>query len=159
MSGDIARKELRQRAIDRLLDRLEGVREHGPCRWTGRCPAHDDRSPSLSIRELDDGRVLIHCFAGCSATDIVASVGLALRDLFPSSGVHTGWPYGHHARPVRGRRHAHAALEALKTLDYDVLLVAIAAEALAGGEALDEASRAQLLEAAQRIRDVAELAA
>lgn len=33
---------------------------------TARCPAHDDRSPSLSLRDGEDGRLLVHCFAGCS---------------------------------------------------------------------------------------------
>ena len=30
-----------------------------------RCPAHDDRKPSLSIRDADDGKVLVRCHAGC----------------------------------------------------------------------------------------------
>ena len=37
-----------------ILDRLRGVRKIGDRKWTARCPAHDDRSPSLSIRECDD---------------------------------------------------------------------------------------------------------
>jgi DNA primase len=32
---------------------------------TARCPAHDDRTPSLSIRDADDGKVLVRCHAGC----------------------------------------------------------------------------------------------
>ena len=64
-----------------LLDRLEGVRATGPGRWVARCPAHQDRSPSLSIREIDD-RVLVHDFAGCAAADVLAAVGLRLSDLF-----------------------------------------------------------------------------
>jgi hypothetical protein len=50
--------------------------------WLARCPAHDDRSPSLSIAEGDDGRILLHCFAGCSLESIVAALGLTMRDLF-----------------------------------------------------------------------------
>jgi hypothetical protein len=34
--------------------------------WLTRCPAHDDRRPSLSIRDGKDGRLLVYCFAGCS---------------------------------------------------------------------------------------------
>jgi hypothetical protein len=48
-----------------LLSGLEGVR-HCTGGYTARCPAHDDRNPSLSIREIEDGRVLFHCFAGCT---------------------------------------------------------------------------------------------
>jgi DNA primase len=38
-----------------------------------RCPAHDDRTPSLSIREVE-GKVLIHCHAGCSQRDVIAAL-------------------------------------------------------------------------------------
>lgn len=46
-------------------------------RWSGnagkvRCPCHDDRTPSMSIRDGDEpGRVLVHCFAGCRSDDII----------------------------------------------------------------------------------------
>ncbi|MBK6590648.1 MAG: DUF3987 domain-containing protein [Acidobacteria bacterium] len=46
-----------------------------------RCPAHDDKSPSLSITEKDD-KVLVHCFAGCTPDEILSAVGLEFRDLF-----------------------------------------------------------------------------
>lgn len=68
--------------VDRLLSRLEGVRGRPP-KCSAKCPSHEDGSPSLSITSLDDGRVLIHCFAGCSAADVLAAVGLTLGDLFP----------------------------------------------------------------------------
>ena len=41
------------------------------------CPAHDDRSPSLSLRDGDGGTVLVHCHSGCSQVSVIA----ALRDL------------------------------------------------------------------------------
>lgn len=68
-------------AAARLLERLEAVRETGPGRWVARCPSHDDRGPSLSIRDAD-GKTLIHCFAGCAALDVVHAAGLELADLF-----------------------------------------------------------------------------
>lgn len=46
-----------------------------------RCPAHDDRNPSLSVREVG-GKVLLCCFAGCAAADVVAALGLSMADLF-----------------------------------------------------------------------------
>ena len=49
------------------------------------CPAHDDRSPSLSVKAADDGRALLHCFAGCLIEDVVAALGMCLHDLFPDS--------------------------------------------------------------------------
>lgn len=68
--------------IQVVLDRLDRPRKNGHG-WMARCPAHDDRSPSLSISEGDDGRVLLHCFGGCSAHDVLQSVGLDWKDIFP----------------------------------------------------------------------------
>jgi hypothetical protein len=51
-------------------------------RWTARCPAHDDRSPSLSIKAGEDGRVLVRCWAGCSTEAILKALNLTWRDLF-----------------------------------------------------------------------------
>jgi len=63
-----------------VLDRLEQV-TGGNGKWTARCPAHQDKSPSLAVNEADD-RVLVHCFAGCETTDVTAAIGLDLADLF-----------------------------------------------------------------------------
>lgn len=45
--------------------------------WIARCPAHDDRSPSLSISQSAEGKLLLHCFAGCRFEDILAASGEA----------------------------------------------------------------------------------
>lgn len=71
--------------IDNILSRLEKPKRAG-VGYSARCPAHDDRGPSLSIREGDDGRVLLHCFAGCTADEVVGAIGLTLADLFPPGG-------------------------------------------------------------------------
>lgn len=63
--------------------------------WSCRCPAHDDRRPSLSIGTGDNGRALLKCHAGCPTPDVLAVLGLTMRDLMPSNG-HT------HASPERG---------------------------------------------------------
>lgn len=68
---------------DAITSRLEGVRRTGRDRWVARCPAHKDRTASLSIRELDDGRCLCHCFAGCSVDAVLSAAGLQMEDLFP----------------------------------------------------------------------------
>jgi hypothetical protein len=69
--------------VDELLDRLEGVRRNGEGRWMARCPAHGDRSASLSVREGDGGRILLHCFSGCSFSEVVGALGLQPQQLFP----------------------------------------------------------------------------
>lgn len=50
-----------------------------------RCPAHDDRSPSLSVREAAGGKVLLYCFAGCETAAVVAALGMSMGDLFTES--------------------------------------------------------------------------
>lgn len=67
--------------LDLLLSRLEGVKQHGE-RYMARCPAHQDKSPSLSLSRGGDGRALVHCYAGCETRDVLAAVGLEMRDLF-----------------------------------------------------------------------------
>jgi len=68
--------------IANILSRLESVKQTKSDRWTAICPGHDDRNPSLSIGLGDDERVLLHCWAGCGAGDVVEAVGLELKDLF-----------------------------------------------------------------------------
>jgi hypothetical protein len=58
-----------------LLGRRDHVKQTGPGRWLARCPAHEDRTPSHSIRELDDQRVLVNRFAGCGAIDVLDALG------------------------------------------------------------------------------------
>lgn len=69
--------------IGKVLAALPWARKttHG---WSARCPSHDDRRPSLSIRETSDGTVLVRCFTGCAADAICRAAGLELRDLFPA---------------------------------------------------------------------------
>ena len=68
--------------VDVVLSTLDKVKKSGKG-WLACCPAHDDRSPSLSIAEGDDGRVLLHCYAGCDTRAVVESAGLKMADLFP----------------------------------------------------------------------------
>jgi hypothetical protein len=68
---------------DSVLGALTGVRRTGPGRWSAICPAHEDRRPSLSVREADDGKLLVKCWAGCSVDEVVAGLGLRMEDLFP----------------------------------------------------------------------------
>jgi Toprim domain-containing protein len=71
------------RTADKLLGQLKGVKATGANQWMACCPAHEDSTPSLSISQAADGKVLLKCFAGCSAESIVTAVGLKLSDLFP----------------------------------------------------------------------------
>jgi putative DNA primase/helicase len=52
--------------------------------WTARCPAHDDQAPSLSLRDTDNGLLLIHCHAGCTQREVITA--LRLRGLWIGNG-------------------------------------------------------------------------
>jgi hypothetical protein len=79
--------------INRLIGRLQShgcnPRETGSGQWKSRCPAHNGRSQNLSIKEADDGTVVLHCHhveatgQTCSPQVIVGALGLEMRDLFP----------------------------------------------------------------------------
>jgi hypothetical protein len=76
--------------VDEVLGRLAKVKRNG-AGWVARCPVHEDSNPSLSISEKD-GRILLHCHAGCTVDAIVAAIGLELRDLFHDQGGGPGYP-------------------------------------------------------------------
>jgi hypothetical protein len=98
---------------------LEALEAHG-CNprksgdgWLALCPCHDDRKPSLSIRQgvTDDGRerVIMHCFAGCEIEDVLRPLGWAQSDLYESrdAGGRNGW----NGRPqATGRSHTSSSL-------------------------------------------------
>jgi hypothetical protein len=73
--------------VEKVLDRLQGARGSNGS-WKALCPAHEDREPSLSVTEGDDGRALINCFAGCENADIVNALGLEMSDLFERRNGH-----------------------------------------------------------------------
>lgn len=84
---------------------LTALREHGHlprkagAGWCCRCPAHDDRNPSLSIHAGDDGRALVNCHAGCTVDAVCGAIGLRPADLFtPDPSRRTG-----HAPKTRRR--------------------------------------------------------
>jgi putative DNA primase/helicase len=61
--------------------------------WMARCPAHDDREPSLSIRDADHGKVLVRCHAGCDQGRVITA--LRSRGLWDENR--------HHHRRFRSR--------------------------------------------------------
>lgn len=131
-------------SADILLSRLDGVKQTGQGRWLAKCSSHEDRSPSLSIRELDDGRVLVHCFAGCSVHEIVSSVGLELTDLFPPREIEVG--------KGKPERRPFPAADILRAIAFESTLVVVAAADLLSGHPFTEADRARLVLAVSRIQ-------
>lgn len=70
--------------VNEFLSRLEGVTPDGKGGYMACCPAHDDHNPSMHVNEGADGRILVKCYAGCSTAEIVAAMGLKLKDLMPA---------------------------------------------------------------------------
>lgn len=81
------------RFVGELLTRGLNPREISPGMWSALCPAHDDHTPSLSLRVGDEVPVAIFCHAGCEPAAIARAVGMTLRDLTaqhddePGSGI------------------------------------------------------------------------
>ena len=128
--------------IENLLPRLDNVRETGPNRWVACCPARDDKHPSMTIREMDDGRILVHDFGGCSVHEIVQAVGLTLSDLFPRDP-------GRHCKP---ERRPFPAADVLRAIGYESLVVCAAAVTMMSGEPFTQTDRDRLILAASRIQ-------
>lgn len=126
-----------------LLSRLNGVKGRNGS-WIARCPAHEDRSPSLTVKELDDGRILMHCFAGCGTDAVLGVIGLTLQDLFPA-------PLETRMTPVR----AFTATDALRCLHFEGSVLAFTAADIAEGKPVDQA---RLATACGRIAEALEFA-
>lgn len=126
--------------IDALLSRLTRVRGRAPS-WTACCPAHEDRSPSLSIRE-EAGKILLHCHGGCSVEQVVGSVGMTMEDLFPPR------PDAYVTQHKRVRLFPG---DVLRAIEREALIVSICAHDMGKGKTLPQADRDRLITAYQRI--------
>ncbi len=67
--------------VEAILTRFQCVRRNGNGSYVAKCPAHADKNPSLSIREVG-GKVLLKCFAECTVEAICAAAGIEMADLF-----------------------------------------------------------------------------
>ena len=72
-----------------VLERLPGYRRSGSG-YMARCPAHEDRTPSLAIDEGRSGNVVLKCHAGCPSEAVVAAMGLKMSDLYADSHANHG---------------------------------------------------------------------
>lgn len=130
-----------------LLDRLERVRKSGKG-YTARCPAHADRSASLSIGEGNNGSILVHCFAGCAPAEVLSAIGLSLGDLFPER-LKPETPQERRAFAQAMREARWAA--ALDVVCFEMLVVQAAATKRQAGEDLSEDDRDRLERAITRL--------
>ena len=110
-----------------LLEKLDGVRKTGASKWIARCPAHDDKSPSLAITECDDGKTLIHCFALCSQAEVLNAVGLEMRDLSPVRLDHS----------LKPKRRPFDSMQVLRCVALEVQIAACVASDVINGKKID----------------------
>lgn len=127
--------------IETLLNQLTKVKPNGRGQYIACCPSHDDKHPSLAIRQTDDGKILLKCFGGCSAYEIVSAVGLSLTDLFPPRE-------SNHSTPIKN---PFPASSVLRCIQSETLIVVTAACNIANGAVLLDQDRQRLVIAASRI--------
>lgn len=137
-------------AVDSFLSHLTGVKKIGRDRWIACCPSHDDNHPSLHVREMDSGQIVMICRAGCGNADIVASVGLRFDALYPERPID-----GHFLPKVRKPFYAS---DVLQISAHEATVVFLVATSIANGTPLSEVDRARLLVAASRLNHAVEVA-
>ena len=133
--------------LNTLLSRLDKVQPIGNDRYKAICPAHDDRSPSLAIKD-DGGRLLLHCFSGCQTIDVLDAIGLDFADIMPEK--------------VEGNfkkdRKPFYAMDILSIIKFEATLVYTYASCITKGLTLTSADKERLLLASSRINHGYEVA-
>jgi len=111
------------------------------------CPAHEDRKPSLAVKE-QDGKIIMHCFAGCSVESIVGAVGMDMTDLFPPS------EKPDYTRPAPKVKFY--ATDLLRVIALEAAIVSVAAYDMSKGKTLPQHDLERLQVAYQRINTAME---
>lgn len=129
--------------IDKLLPKLDKVKAIKSTmdnlnHWQALCPSHGDKTPSLVITELLDGTVLIKCWSGCTAQEVVQSIGLGLKDLFKPT---------HSKRPYKRQ-------PSQKAIEHERLIVTIAEANLSRGVTLSNEDMERYRLAVKRLKEV-----
>lgn len=131
-------------SAEALLSRLTKVRGRNGS-WTACCPAHDDKSPSLAVKD-ENGKVLVHCFGGCSVEEVMGAVGMDLTELFPPK------PETYKPQP----KVKFYASDLLRVVAFEASIVSIAAYDMARGRTIPPADLARLQLAYSRINEALE---
>jgi hypothetical protein len=129
-------------AAAKILDRLQRVKQTRAGNYLAACPCcQSKRGRPISVRELDDGRVLLYPFCGCETGVVLEALGLTLSDLFPDGclgelkATHSGIP----------------ARDLLEVVSEEVTKVAVIAADMLERKAISDADWQLLARAAARI--------
>lgn len=137
-----------------VVGRLDGVRRSGKG-WIAKCPAHEDRTASLAVTVGEDSRVLLHCFAGCTAHEVLAALGMQLADLFvrkPTSAM----TFAERSALREYSRQAQWRA-ALNVLGFEAKILQIAGRDLKLAKPLGDEDQERLVLACDRIDDAREV--
>jgi hypothetical protein len=102
----------------------------------------------LSVREGEDGRVLVHCFGGCSVDQILVAVGMDMNDLFPPK---REWS----APTAKAMKPRFYASDLMRIVSFEALVVMIAASDLSKGKKLNDRDMERMKLSCERIQEVA----
>jgi hypothetical protein len=135
--------------INNLLNKLNKVKRTSTNQYIACCPAHDDKSPSLSITDKGDGKILINCYAGCGTEDVLDSIGMSFEDIMPPKVME------HKVAPIKQRVYAS---DALKVIQLEARIVIMAAYELKRNRPMTEQDLTRLELAMERINIASEMA-
>lgn len=132
--------------LNTLLSRLEKVQRIGNNRYKACCPAHDDHSPSLAIKD-EDGRILLHCFSGCETLDVLAAIDLDYSDLMPDKSMGN----------FKANKKPFYAMDILSIIRHEANITYMFASDMSRGVALNSIDKERLLLATSRINHAYEV--
>jgi hypothetical protein len=135
-------------SIENLLSCLHKVKKAGKDSWVACCPAHQDKSPSLTITNKPDGRILMYCFAGCDTYSILRSIDLDWQDILPES------PIGH---KVEKTNFGIYSSDALRLIHFETQIVLYIAYQMRKTKTIDNVAIERLETAMQRIKKANEV--
>lgn len=135
-------------SVEKILNKLQKVKRSGNNSWLACCSAHDDRSPSLSITDNGDGKVMLRCFAGCETIDVLNAIGLDWEDVMPPKTQYTQTN-----KPVKHTLYATDALDIVRT---EAQIIVMAAIDITKGVKIGEGEMARIATAISRINTVLE---
>lgn len=134
--------------VDQLIARLDGVKQTRPNQWLARCPAHEDHSPSLSIKETAEGLLLLKCWAGCETESILTALNLSFSDLFPER-----LPDSYQRAQSRSSLSLSSA-EQLDVLHHEITVASLVLHDVVESKTISEEDWSRFITAANRIHVV-----
>jgi len=134
--------------IEKVLTALgDSVRARGNGKWTAKCPAHDDRTPSLSISVDPNGTVGVKCWVGCTFEAIADSLSLKASDFFADK-IKAPFTFGAKMDYFTG--------EAIKALYDEILFIHIACNDIVSGRGIKKSDLARTEKAMGRLNVIYE---